>query len=362
MRRLANFTVAGGLSSAMFGRPINGGSMALGQLLSATAHEVMPRQAGGFQGGFVDNLADLEAALRDKSLIDALRNGTPLSFAFEGDSREHAIRSGVMSFAFKTGQDQLDASLDLSARLASTMDGRNKNCLLLLSVHSVESSEAAREVIVWMFPYDRVIQRSGTRVALQDAFSLTSGLRKAASFRGMDVRTGFLSGLALDHQSSNADQRVASFWIKGFLGAELQIQSREGTALAAAAFRSANKSLAGDEPAQEQLVAAIGQLRSRTDRPWTLETIADSLLPAGTARDAFARAEGHGPETRSPFNLALEQFDQKIKYRVFKLDNGITVAAPFVEVGNGVVIEESEGGATLTATGRIQGESIRSTS
>lgn len=336
--------------------------MALGTLLSATAHEIVPKQAGGFQGGFVDNLADLEAALADKSLIDALRNGTPMSFPFEGDERQHPVRSSIMDFAFKASQDQLDASLNLCERLASKMDGRNKNCLLLVSVHAVDASSAAREVIVWMFPYDRVIQRSGSRVALQDAFSLTSGLRKAATFRGMNVRTGFLSGIALDHQSSNADQRVANFWISGFLGGELQVQSREGTLLAASAFRTANKALAGDEEAQEHLVAAIAQLRARTDRPWTIENIADSLLPDGHARDAFLRASGNGPETRSPFSIALDQFDQKIKYRVFKLDNGITVSAPFVEVGESVTIQESVDGPTLTATGRIKGESIRSTS
>jgi hypothetical protein len=265
-----------------------------------------------------------------------------------------------MSFAFMEEGDRLAAAVALCARLASKMDGRNKNCLLLVSVHETDSP-AAREVIVWMFPYDRVIQRTGGRVALEDAFSLTSGLRKAAAFRGMDLRTGFLSGVALDHQSSNADQRVANFWISGFLGGELQVQSREGTGLAAAAFRLANKLLAGNEVAQEHLVAAIGQLRARTDRPWTIENIAD-LLPHGDAKVAFSKAAGSGAETRSPFSLSLEQFDQKIKFRVFKLENGITVAAPFVEVGNGVTIEESADGATLTARGRIRGESIRSTS
>ena len=334
--------------------------MVLGTLLSATAHEIVPRQAGGFQGGFVDNLNDLAAALGEKSLIDALRDGTPMSFAFGAGDREHDVRSAVMTIAFNEGQLQLDAALELCMRLASKMDGRNKNCLLLVSVHSVDNAPTAREVIVWMFPYDRVIQRSGSHVALQDAFSLTSGLRKAATFRGLNVRTGFLSGIALDHQSSNADQKVAEFWINGFLGGELQIQSREGTSLVAAAFRSANKALASDEVSQEHLVAAIGQLRARADRPWTIVDIAESLLPSGGARDAFLRAAGNGPETRSPFTLALDQFDKKIKYRVFKLDNGITVAAPFMEVGSGVVIEESEGGATLVARGRIQGESIRS--
>lgn len=334
--------------------------MALGRLIAATAHEIAPRQEGDFQGGFVENLEDLGAALADRSLIDALRDGAPMNFAFDDAARDHPVRDSVMKFAFAEDRDRLAAAVELCTRLASKMDGRNKNCLLLLSVHEMDSA-AAREVIVWMFPYDRVIQRTGGRVALEDAFSLTSGLRKAAAFRGMELRTGFLSGIALDHQSSNADQRVANFWITGFLGGELQVQSREGTGLAASAFRAANKTLAGNEDAQANLVAAIGQLRSRTDRPWTIESIAD-LLPEGDAKAAFVRAAGSGSETRSPFTLSLEQFDRKIKFRVFKLDNGITVAAPFVEVGNGITIEESEEGATLTARGIIRGESIRSTS
>jgi hypothetical protein len=334
--------------------------MALGTLIAATAHEIAPRQERGFQGGFVENLADLGAALAERTLIDSLRNGTPMNFAFDESDRDHPVRDAVMDFAFKGEAERLASTLALCERLANKMDGRNKNCLLLVSVHEMDSP-AAREVIIWMFPYDRVIQRDGGRVALQDAFSLTSGLRKAASFHGMELRTGFLSGIALDHQSSNADQRVAKFWISGFLGGELQVQSREGTGLAAAAFRSANKFLAENEEGQGHLVAAIGQLRARADRPWTIEAISN-LLPDGAAKDFFDRASGHGPETRSPFTLALDQFDKKIKYRVFKLDNGITVAAPFVEVGVGVTIEESADGATLTARGKIQGESIRSTS
>lgn len=334
--------------------------MALGRLLAATAHEIAPRQDSEFQGGFVENLNDLGAALAERSLIDALRDGTPMNFAFQEAERDHPVRNAVMAFAFRNDDERLAASIELCSRLAGKMDGRNKNCLLLLSVHEMESA-AAREVIVWMFPYDRVIQRTGGRVALEDAFSLTSGLRKAAAFKGMNLRTGFLSGVALDHQSSNADQRVANFWISGFLGGELQVQSREGTGLAASAFRNANKALAGNEEAQSHLVAAIGQLRARTDRPWTIESIAE-LLPEGDAKAAFVRAAGSGSETRSPFALALEQFDQKIKFRVFKLDNGITVAAPFVEVGNGITIEESADGSALTARGVIRGESIRSTS
>jgi hypothetical protein len=334
--------------------------MALGNLISATAYEISPRQEGPFDGGLVENLADLGAALADKSMIDALRDGTPVSFDFDNEARVHPVRDALMTFAFGTAATRVAASQELAARLASKMDGRNKNCLLLISVHEVASSEAL-EAIAWMFPYDQVIQRTGGRVALQDAFSLTSGLRKAAAFRGLNLRTGFLSGVALDHQSSNTDQKVAQFWITKFLGGALQVQSREGTLLAAKVFRAANKTLAGDEVAQAALVAAIGQLRSRTDKRWTIQEIADTLLPGGASREAFTAAAGHGPETRSPFDLDLQRFDQKVKYRVFKLDNGITVSAPFVEIGAGVTIEQSsEGQSRLTATGTIAGEALRS--
>jgi len=334
--------------------------MALGNLISATAYEIRPRQEGPFEGGLVENLADLRAALADKTMIDALRDGTPVSFDFDDAARVHPVRDALMTFAFGSATARIEASQGLAGRLASKMDGRNKNCLLLVSVHAIMESPAL-EVIVWMFPYDRVIQRTGGRVALQDAFSLTSGLRKAASFRGFNLRTGFLSGVALDHQSSNADQKVAQFWIAKFLGGALHVQSREGTLLAAKVFRAANKTLAGDEIAQAALVAAIGQLRSRTDKRWTIQEIADTLLPAGASREAFATAAGHGPETRSPFDLDIARFDEKVKYRVFKLDNGITVSAPFIEIGAGVTIERSsEGQSRLTATGTIAGEALRS--
>jgi hypothetical protein len=147
--------------------------MALGRLIAATAHEISPRQVNPFQGGFVENLTDLGEALSRKSLIDALRDGTPVTFDFRGDeNRAHDVRDALMLFSFNDAQIQLEASLSLCGRLAGKMDGRNKNCLLLVSVHETIDS-TAREVIVWMFPYDQVIQRSEGRVALQNAFSLT---------------------------------------------------------------------------------------------------------------------------------------------------------------------------------------------
>jgi hypothetical protein len=335
--------------------------MELGLLIRATAHEVTPRQIGDFEGGFVENLADLSAALHKHALVEPLRDATPVSFVFEGNERQHPVRDHFVSFAFGDGAGQLAASRGLCERLAAEMDGRNKPCLLLLSAHETESVDE-REVIVWVFPADVVIRRSGDHVSLEDAFSLTSGLRKAANFRGSGLRTGFLSGRALDHQANHTDQRLAEFWISGFLGCAVQIQAREGTRLAAMAFRNANKALAGDEPAQGRLLAALAQYRARVDRAWSLEDVASELLAAGTARDAFVAAIGTGPDTKAPFRLALEAFDAQIKFRVFKLENGVTVSSPFVEVGHDVEVTESEAGSTLRVTGLIVGETIRARS
>jgi hypothetical protein len=147
----------------------------------------------------------------------------------------------------------------------------------------------------------------------------------------------------------------------GFLGGALQVTSSAGTGLVARFFREANRNLENDEVSQESLFAAIGLLRARADRPWTIQEISNDLLPAGPARQAFEDAAGSGSETRSPFLLDRDQFDAKIKFRSFKLDNGVTVTSPFSEVGRGVTVFESEDGAILTATGRISKETIRAT-
>jgi hypothetical protein len=324
---------------------------------------VSPRQDGQFQGGFVDNLDELGSALSEKSLSDALHEGTPLNFIFPEGTRSHPVRDALLTLSFSQDEEeQMAASISLCQRLADHMDGRNKNCLLLITVHS-GPGESSAEAILWMFSYDRVIQRSGGKVDLKDAFSLSSGLRKAASFSGSNSRTGFLSGVALDHQSSNANQLVAQFWISRFLEGSLQVQAREGTNLLAKAFRAANKALSNDELAQDQLVSTIIYVRANAAQPTTIASIG-GLVPAGSAREAFARAAGSGPETRAPFAVDLERFDSRIKFRVFRLESGITVSAPFVEVSEqgGVQIEESVDGSRLIASGLIKSESIRSTS
>lgn len=272
------------------------------------------------------------------------------------------MRDLLLKFAFGSSKDQLSSSVELCQRLADNMDGRNKSCLLLLSLH--ESATATHvEAVLWMFPYDRVIQRTGGKVDLNDAFSLSSGLRKAASFAGANNRAGFLSGLALDQQSSSVDQKVAQFWIGRFLNGQLQVQSREGTDLLANAFRATNKSLKNDEAAQQHLVAAVAHVRSNSSKPWTLEDVSNAF-PAGAARDAFDKATGSGPETRTPFIIDLPRLDSRIRFRVFKLDNGITVAAPFLELGpgSGIELAVSAAGTKLTASGLVESETIRSTS
>lgn len=135
----------------------------------------------------------------------------------------------------------------------------------------------------------------------------------------------------------------------------------EGERNALAAYRETNKALGSDEVAQRDLVASIHQVRAHAAaRPWTLEEVA-RLMPHGPARETFTREIGDGPQVRAPFTVDLDAFDHKIKFRVFKLENGITVSSPFLEVGEGVTIETSEAGSILTATGLIKGESIRTT-
>lgn len=60
------------------------------------------------------------------------------------------------------------------------------------------------------------------------------------------------------------------------------------------------------------------------------------------------------------FDIDRGIFDAMVSYHVYELSSGVRVSAPFQEVGDSVRIEEVDGVRSLTATGAIAAEKVRS--
>jgi len=330
--------------------------VALGKLLEATAYEVAPGQTSGFQGGLVDNLQPVEEGLAQAAGKGRLETGLPVSLRLDGD-RTSIVRDAVMAAAFRTQADFIRASVVLAERLGNAMDGRSDASLLVVSVH--EQPKDVRQVVTWIFPKGTVIRRSGTTVDLEEAFIINSRLRKAALLAGTDSRAGFLTARVLDYQTTAIDRKVADFWITEFLDARLQMNSAEGTSRLAGVLRQANDKMQDHPEHQEILHTAIAAVRTSPQQRLSIRGFATNFLPEGPAREAVLKATKSDEEATSIFDLDVPRFDRLVQYHIYTLANGIRVSAPFVQIGEGVQIEETEDGRILSASGKIEEEKIR---
>lgn len=330
--------------------------MALGKLLRATAYEVAPGQTSGFEGGAINNLAPVEAGLTQSAGRGRLETGLPVSLRLDAN-RTSILRDALMAAAFGNKADLVKASLVLAERLGNAMDHRSDPSLLVVSVH--EQPKDVRQVITWIFPKGQVIRRSGTTVDVDEAFILNSRLRKAALLSGANNRAGFLMARVLDYQTTAVDRKVADFWITDFLDARLQMNSPEGTARLAGVLRTANDKLNDDPEQQEALHTAIAAVRSSGRPRISIQDVALDFLPEGAARDEVLKATKNDEEATTPFELDVPRFDQLVQYHIYMLANRIRVSAPFVQIGEGVQIEETDDGRVLSARGVIEEEKIR---
>ena len=330
--------------------------MTLGALLRATAYEVTPRQIDGFQGGVIENLKSVQDGLNQSASKGDLETGLPVSLRLTTD-RTSDLRDAVMLAAFGSEAELIEASLDLANRLCRAMDRRSAPGLLVVSVH--EQPKNVRQVITWIFPKGQVIRGSGANVDVDEAFILNSRLRKAALLSGANNRAGFLIARVLDYQTTAVDRKAADFWITQFLNAQLQMNNLEATARLASVFRIANDKLDGNREQQEMLHTAIGAVRTNGQLTLSIQSIAMNMLPAGAARDEVLRATSNESEARAIFQLDLPRFDELVRYHIYTLDNGIRVSAPFIQIKDGIKIEETDDGRILSVSGVIEREKIR---
>src|SRR5258706_1753871 len=180
-------------------------------LIRLYAHSVAP--SGVAQGGAVATTKEIQAALLDAHVKAGLDQALPVSFAIDPATRTCAMRDRMMAVAFGDTSAANKAADDVARRLAAAMDQRSKRCLLVISMRGEKKTDA-RHIEVWTFPRDEAFQLStkASRIdLLDDVFSRSSRLRKAASFEGRNLRTQFLSGRVLDFQANASDRFIADY-------------------------------------------------------------------------------------------------------------------------------------------------------
>lgn len=322
------------------------------------AYPVVPEQDPG--GGEVRLSSDVSFALDEAYRKAKVDEGLAVAFRLAPERRSNDVRDALMAVAFPSSPADADESAAwLAARLATSMDLRSKPTLLVVSVHG---EAADREVVLWTFPRDEAFRYASRRgrdliEVVDDVFSRTSILRKAAAFAGRQTRSGFLSGRVVDFQSNSSDRYVADFWLDRFLEARLQMSGREGTTLFAKAVRQALGKLEGDADATQVLADAIVAVRHRTGR-LSIEGFANDYLrePATTALLESAPNREAG---RALFEFDAGVFERQLRFRIYRLATGASVAVP-LDAEDAVELEEVDGVRFLEARGEVVSEALRS--
>jgi len=211
------------------------------------------------------------------------------------------------------------------------MDRRSQPHLLVL-VSTVERTVGS--VMLWTFPRDDALRFEASaqpRVEiLENVFSQTSRLRKAAKFSGERHDADFVDGKVLDFQTGRTSIDVANYWVHDFLECTLSVTSIAGTENVATAIQKVNASL-GDPGDREQLNIAVLALRNSPRPSWTLDEIADTFLPEELG--ARLRANSDPEMVNARFELSRDSYDRLLTTRVFTLESGVIVSSPIDAVG-----------------------------
>jgi hypothetical protein len=276
-----------------------------------------------------------------------------------GRRRTSRTRDEVMRLAFGDAAEQDAACQYLAARLSAAMDGRSQPHLLVL-VGNVDDNGADGTATFWTFPRDDALRFNVTArptvEILENVFSQTSRLRKAARFAGQQHEGSFIEGQVLDFQTGRNSIDVANYWVERFLDCTLAVTSIQGTENLATAIRKVNESLDAPED-RERLNIAVLALRNSPRPSWTVDEIADTFLPhdlAAKLRDASADTM-----TNARFDINHDSYDRLLRTRVFSLESGVVVSSPIGQVGTpdepaAVVVA----GSQLTCQGTIVKERL----
>jgi hypothetical protein len=324
------------------------------QRLSTTP---IPPRGGAFSGDalFKKSLEDFvkKSKLASQPTVDfRVKPGTG-----SNPKPVHELRSLIIDYAFGTAARAKSTAVSLATRFGKSMDGRSPFTLLLLSAYRRDSS---RRLIIWAFPKDEPFHFTarGDRAQikiLKDAFSRSSSFKKAALFEGTNHPSQFLCGHVIDRQSQNGHGTAADYWINTFLDSRSSLTGKAGTQLLAKCLRDAYNTIR-EQSDRDQIAQAIVGAHASRRRKWSLQGFAKEYLE-GNASTAFL--SGASPESRNAtFDFNKHDFEQKLNFHIYRLEDDVVVSAPFGAIGKSVTIH---GGAQrrLRCEGSIKSEKVR---
>ncbi|MEM9701412.1 MAG: hypothetical protein AAF907_03065, partial [Planctomycetota bacterium] len=158
-------------------------------------------------GGIIEPTAELRGVLEELVESSRLTEQTEICFKTPTEANgksKHQVREEILAFCFRGSKRSEEAGKSLAERLSRSMDKRSQGFLLVAS--SFKDGDT-RRLTIWAFPRDEAFQFQAASAApvvtvLNDVFSRSSRLRKAAVFEGTKSADDFWSGRVNDMQAS----------------------------------------------------------------------------------------------------------------------------------------------------------------
>lgn len=275
-------------------------------------------------------------------------------------SAKHDLRESVISFCFGAAATAKSAAVAIARKLAGAMDNRSDFTLLLLAAYKLRDEQ--RRLVMWAFPKDEPFhfsaRKNGARIKiLKDAFSSRSAIKKGALFDGIDGPDDFWSCHVIDKSAENGFGNAADYWISLFLDSRPSLTGKAGTRILARTLRKTHDSLTRQSD-KDEVSNAIVAVRASQRRRWSLTRFANDFL-AGDAKTSFLQNAPSELKTAS-FAFDKNEFDRKVNFRVFRLDNNVIVSAPFSAIGKGKGVTITDGQKRhLKCEGDVATEKVR---
>lgn len=308
-------------------------------------------------GGVVSVTDKIKRILKDVYAKANIESQTRVQFFFN-ESRGNEFRDLAISFLW--GTDPTTSSQSIAMRLSLLMDNRSDEGLFVITVS--DENDGKRQMVLWIFPKEDALQfKSGpttnTINVLEDVFSKTSKLRKAAKFAGVNSPASMMSGHVLDYQ--NDASNVADFWVTDFLASKLSVNDDVGSEKLADALESLYNRTS-EYASRERIYAAIITLKNRGSRRTTGKSIADEFFRDDVGLVTKFKRQFQSDELyNSQFNFKKDAFNAKVKVIFYQLSNGIVVTSPIGIGDDSLKIRGSESARTLTASGEISEEKVK---
>ena len=306
-------------------------------------------------GGPVSISIELKKTLGDVYKEAKFDSQTPVEFLFDS-SRANEFREKIIEYLWGNSNE---AGKQIALRLSLKMDKRTEECLLVLTWGELDNG--SRQLVIWVFPKEEALQfKAGSTNAinvLEDVFSRTSRLRKAARYCGYNVSASLLGGHVLDFQSSG--EGIADYWISEFLLSRLSLNDEAGSRIVGEALEKLYNKIQ-DRSSREKIYAAIVTLKNKPNVPTRAADIASLFFAGDNAIiGKFKRLFKSDDVYNARFKFSQSAFREVIKLSIYTLENGITVTTPIGISESDLTIKDENNKRKLSATGIIESERIR---